>query len=399
MQVFSVSLELPEFEVVKQGFHKDFLQLYVEKITDKERCSYCGFITESVHDWRTKKVRDLPVLGKPLYLIVKVKRFRCHNCGETFSQSFDSIGTNKRQTNRYREHLYNLCIGSTIQDVSRKEKVPYTTLERIFYSVAKEKENKRMEQLEYSLEKNGLVLSIDEIAVRKGHQYETVLMNARTGRVIGMEQHRTFKSTQTLLSAGILTNKHVHTVIIDMWEPYHKAVKSVFPEACIVIDKYHVVQKVTRALDQVRKNLSGVKKARFKLLKSYETLTLSEKLQLDKMIEENLDLTYAYFLKELFRDFYRSPDFDTAVLLLEEWIDLAMSSPFPSFHQVAKTIRKWKAHILQYFLTPYTNGRIEGTNHKIKNIKRRSFGFRNLKRFRLRVFLECTGKTHINKVA
>src|SRR5690606_41795680 len=62
-----------------------------------------------------------------------------------------------------------------------------------------------------------------------------------------------------------------------------------------------------------------------------------------------------------------------------------------SFHQVAKTLEKWKAQILQYFLTPYTNNRIEGTNHKIKNIKRRSFGYRNPERFRLRVFLECTG--------
>ncbi|MED4488743.1 transposase, partial [Aeribacillus pallidus] len=70
-----------------------------------------------------------------------------------------------------------------------------------------------------------------------------------------------------------------------------------------------------------------------------------------------------------------------------------------SFHQVAKTIENWKAQILQYFLTPFTNGRIEGTNHKIKNIKRRAFGFRNLERFRLRVFLECTGKTYKNQVA
>ncbi|MED0652302.1 transposase [Aeribacillus composti] len=55
--------------------------------------------------------------------------------------------------------------------------------------------------------------------------------------------------------------------------------------------------------------------------------------------------------------------------------------------------------MLQYFLTPFTNGRIEGTNHKSKNIKRRAFGFRNLERFRLRVFLECTGKTYKNQVA
>ncbi|WP_145976110.1 transposase family protein, partial [Aeribacillus pallidus] len=105
-----------------------------------------------VHDWRTRKVRDLSVLGKPLFLFVRVYRYRCHNCNEVFSQTFESISPNKHQTNRYREYLYEMCIGSTIQEVSRKEKIPYTTVERIFYSVAKEKEKEHLETLESVLE-------------------------------------------------------------------------------------------------------------------------------------------------------------------------------------------------------------------------------------------------------
>lgn len=398
-KVFSVSLDLPEFEVVKQVFLEDCNLLHVEKNTTEERCSYCGFFSSHVHDWRTRKVRDLSVLGKPLFLFVRVYRYRCHNCNEVFSQTFESISPNKHQTNRYREYLYEMCIGSTIQEVSRKEKIPYTTVERIFYSVAKEKEKEHLETLESVLENNELILSLDEIAVRKGHRYETVLMDTQTGSVLGMEHQRSYHSTQILLAKKILSNKCVHTVVMDMWDPFHKAVKSIFPEACIVIDKYHVVQKVTHALDQVRKKTPGLKKGRFKLLKGSEKLTANEKQQLDEMLKEHSELSYAYFLKELFREIYQVNDYDTADSLLEEWIQLAWSSPFPSFHQVAKTIENWKAQILQYFLTPFTNGRIEGTNHKSKNIKRRAFGFRNLERFRLRVFLECTGKTYKNQVA
>lgn len=397
--MFSVSLDLPEFEVVKQVFLEDCNLLHVEKSTTEEHCSCCGFPASHVHDWRTRKVRDLSVLGKPLYLFVKVNRYRCHNCNAVFSQSFKSIGSNKQQTNRYREYLYEMCNGSTIQDVSRKEKVPYTTVERIFYSIAKEKEMKHLEHLESVLENNKLVLSLDEIAVRKGHRYETVLMDAKTGCVLGMEHQRSYDSTQLLLTKNILSNKFVHTVVIDMWDPFHKAVKSAFPETCIVVYKYHVVQKVTHALDQVRKKFPALKKGRFILLKGTEKLTPYQKQRLDDVLEEHLELSYAYYLKELFRDVYKAPDYDTGESLLEEWIQLAWSSPFPAFHQVAKTVENWKAQILQYFLTPFTNGRIEGTNHKIKNIKRRAFGFRNLERFRLRVFLECTGKTYKNQVA
>ncbi|WP_259674469.1 transposase [Bacillus methanolicus] len=133
-----------------------------------------------------------------------------------------------------------------------------------------------------------------------------------------MEHQRSHVSTQTLLSKEILANKCVQTVVMDMRDPFHKAVKSIFPEACNVIDKYHVVQKVTQALDQVRKKIPRLKKERFKLLKGSEKLTANKKQQLDEMLEERLELSYTYFLKELFWEVYQTPDFDTANSFLEE---------------------------------------------------------------------------------
>lgn len=389
--MFSIPLELPEFEVIKQIFHKDRYLVHVEKKTIEQRCPYCGFVTTSIHDGWTKMVRDMPVFNKPLYLIVKVNRYYCDNCDELFTQTFESIGHKKRQTHRYREYLYERCIGTTIQDVSKKEKIAYSTLERIFYSVAEEKEIEHKKHLENHLENDGLVISLDEVSVKKGHQYETVLMDTCSGSVIGMEPTRSKNSTKVLLTDEVLTDKTVHTVVIDMWEPFQKAALTVYPSACIVVDKYHVVQKVNQALDEVRKNIPGLKKSRFKLLKGMEKLKDDEIEQLNCILEEYPELYDAYFLKETFRDFYRASNYDIAHDLLEEWIDLARNSPLLPFRQVAKTLEKWKAQILQYFLTPYTNNRIEGTNHKIKNIKRRSFGYRNPERFRLRVFLECTG--------
>ena len=181
--------------------------------------------------------------------------------------------------------------------------------------------------------------------------------------------------------------------------PIHKAIQNLFPHAQVIVDKYHVVQKVTQALDQVRKNIPGLKKVRFCLLKSYKNINEKQRIRLNELLEGNECLAYAYYLKELFRDFYQSPDYETAHQLLKEWLQLAWSSPFPAFHHVAKTIEKWRNQILQYFHTPYTNGRTEGTNHKIKNIKRRAYGYRNPQRFRTRVFLECTGKTYNKQIA
>jgi transposase len=266
LKVFSISLELPEFKGVKQVFHQEFFHLYVVKKTTEERYPFCGYMTDHVHDWRTRKVRDLKVLEKPLYLFVRVNRFRCFNCHEVFTQTFDSIQPNKHQTSRYRDYLYEQCLGSSIKSVSEKETVPYTTLERIFYSIAQKKEAEQLDELEQTLGEEDLVLSLDEIAVRKGHRYETVLMDAKTGRVLSMEQNRSYESTQLLLTKNVLSNTSVQTIVVDMWNPFHKAIHAVFPAACVVVDKYHVVQKVTQALPS-EKEVSSSQKGTVRFIK------------------------------------------------------------------------------------------------------------------------------------
>lgn len=393
--MFSVLLELPELEVTKQNISDSYYLLQVQKSATTERCLFCGFPSEKVHDSWTKKVRDLSILNKSLYLLVTVKRYSCDNCGEVFRPHFDSIKLHQRYTDRFLEFVYEQVSNSTVEDARQRLKMSYSTVERIYYSVAKEKASIHKQSIQKIHEdQEDISLSMDEIAVRKGHKYETVLYDADLGAVIGMHQNRDYNSTFNLLSSVELDSKKVKNVVLDMWNPFHKAVHSAFPSAQIVVDKYHVVQKVLRALDQVRMQIPGLKKARFHLLRSYENLKEKHKTRLEEILDNHEDLRYGYFLKELFRDIYRSTDFESANNQLAEWLQLAFDSPFPSFHPVAKTIGKWRQQILQYYKSPYTNGRAEGTNNKIKNIKRRAYGYRNINRFRLRVFLECTGQTY-----
>ncbi|MFK4998357.1 transposase family protein [Bacillus sp. N9] len=121
--MFSVLLELPEFEVVNQETFDTHYLVHIEKNTDEERCTYCGFHSSFVHDKRTRKIRDLSVLNKPLYLIVCIKRYRCQNCDEVFSPSFESVASHQRYTNRFRQFIYEQVLGTTIQDISRKQRL------------------------------------------------------------------------------------------------------------------------------------------------------------------------------------------------------------------------------------------------------------------------------------
>jgi transposase len=127
--------------------------------------------------------------------------------------------------------LYELCEGSTIQEVSRK---PYTILERIYYFIASKKAKERQTWIEVSSQEE-MVLYLDKIAVKKGHQYETVLMDAKAGSVMGVHADRQWDSAINLLSQNVLSKEMVQTVILGMWEPYHKAVRALFPSASITM--------------------------------------------------------------------------------------------------------------------------------------------------------------------
>lgn len=118
LKTLSIPLDLPEFHIINQVIAKDCYVAEVKKDSSTERCPYCGFITQKIHDQRTRTVRDLPIFNKPLYLKVHIKRFRCKNCNEVFTQAFESLNPSQHQTIRFREYLYELCHGSTIQNKS-----------------------------------------------------------------------------------------------------------------------------------------------------------------------------------------------------------------------------------------------------------------------------------------
>ncbi|PEA54954.1 hypothetical protein CON64_09690 [Bacillus pseudomycoides] len=147
---------------------------------------------------------------------MRIKRYRFHNCHEDFSEIYESVSPGYHQTNRLRQYLYQLCVDTTIQHVSTKQNIPYSTLERIFYSVAQEKAVEHQNVINCVSDLDDLTLSLDEISVRKEHQYETVLMDAKLGCVLGIIHKRTCESTEQLLNLRVKSPEAVKTVVVDM---------------------------------------------------------------------------------------------------------------------------------------------------------------------------------------
>jgi transposase len=171
-----------------------------------------------------------------------------------------------------------------------------------------------------------------------------------------------------------------------MWGGFPKVVKEVFPNAKIVIDRFHVMQPVIKELNQVRQKAKiKIKGSRFILLKNKVDLTEEEKVKLENVLKCSKRLRLAYNLKEDFRSIFetcKTPE--EGQKQLKEWLQKAKAV----YGAVLETIRNHLDNICNYFLNRTSSGVMEGLNNRIKLIKRQAYGFLNFLNFRSRL-LAC----------
>jgi len=181
---------------------------------------------------------------------------------------------------------------------------------------------------------------------------------------------------------------------MDMYSTYKSVAKVMFPNATIIIDKYHYVRIVTWAFEKVRieeqKKFSDYRRKYFKssrklLLKNSYNLNDQEYWQVKQMLSVSTKLARAYEIKQAFEEFMKCEDSLTAKRKLADFIMLAQKYDVPEFKAATKTFINWSHEILNSFDYPYTNGYTEGCNNKIKVIKRVAYGMRNFHRFRSRI--------------
>ena len=167
-----------------------------------------------------------------------------------------------------------------------------------------------------------------------------------------------------------------------------------FPQAKIIVDKYHYVRQVSFAIERIRieeqKKLYGqwhkyFKKSKYLILKDTSKLTMDDRIQLDNLFRISEPLRKAYELKQQFELVKASTNRKEAAGRLGKWIYDVQNSGLEELIKVSLTFQRWSKEILNSFEYPYTNGYIEGCNNRIKVLKRVSFGMPRFKRFRGRI--------------
>jgi transposase len=241
-------------------------------------------------------------------------------------------------------------------------------------------------------------IAIEEISIGKGHRYLTVVLDLETGKVVHVGHGKGGDALTDFWKRLRRCGPKIEAVATDMSPAYIDAVSTHLPNAVLVFDRFHVVKLFNDKLSDLRRELyrtvkDGLEKdvlkgARWLLLKRPENLDASrnEHQRLEEALRLNAPLATAYYLKEDLGEFWEQDSQEEAEAFLLDWILQAESTGIRMLHQFARTLRIHAHGLLAYYDYAISTGPLEGTNNKIKTMKRQAYGFRDHQFFILKIY-------------
>jgi transposase len=237
-------------------------------------------------------------------------------------------------------------------------------------------------------------IGVDEIQWQRGHHYLTLVYQIDPGlkRLLWVGRDRKAK---TLLGffrwLGPARTMAIKFVCSDMWKPYLKVIAKKAGQAIHVLDRFHVMSHMNKAIDEVRadearalkmKGLSPIlKHSRWVLLKRPENLSPGQEVRLADLVRYNLRSVRSYLLREDFQGFWEYVSPHWAGEFLKRWCTRTMRSKIEPMKKVARMLRRHHDLLLNWFRAKgqISAGAVEGLNLKVKLTTRKAYGFRTFK--------------------
>jgi transposase len=228
MSGISISPYFPfrRIKIVNQEVNDTASKALMDVVPDRRFqpiCHLCGTASSSVHSWTQREVRDLNLASTQVWLRCEYRKLLCSHCQRISIEDLELFHPYLRVTRRLAAEIYKLCQVMTVTDVARHFQLDWKTVKDI---------DKHYLEAQYGQpDYNGLrILAVDEISIRKGHSYLTVVLDYQTGRVVYVGRHRKAKTLNRFFKQlTAKQRKAIEAVVMDMWDPYIKAVKKNCP--------------------------------------------------------------------------------------------------------------------------------------------------------------------------
>jgi transposase len=227
----------------------DKIIIHLKSITKECECPSCGTMLTKHHGTYTRKVQDLPILGKNVQLHVIIREYDCKSeaCSiKTITESFEGfLSPYARMTQRCIDFVSMLALETSCEGAARicqsmNLKISGDTIIRLL-------------QRQYELQEKltcSTFVGVDDFAFKKRHKYGTIIVDGYTHKTIAILEGRDGKT----LKEWLRENKHVKVVTRDRASAYASAIKEVLPEAMQIADRFHLHQNLLEAVKKVLKS-------------------------------------------------------------------------------------------------------------------------------------------------
>lgn len=354
-------------------------------------CAACGSRNVRPQGAVERSFHTLPIGGKSVTLLAKIPRVACDDCGKTRQVAIGFADPRRTYSKSFGRYVLDLSQHMTIKDVAEHLNVSW--------DVVKDIQKRHLERWYGKPKLKGLrQIAIDEISVGKGHRYVTVVLDLESGAIMHVGEGKGGDALLPFWRRLRAAHAKIEAVATDMSPAYIDAVTTHLPEATLVFDRFHVMKLYNDKLSALRRDLyreltdtmqkDVLKGTRWLLLKRSEHLDPSrrEPERLQDALRLNEPLAIAYYLKDELNEIWEQDDEEAAQWLLMDWIFYAESTGIRVLKQFAKTLRLHAAGILAWYDYPISTGPLEGTNNKIKTMKRQAYGFRDPEFLKLKIY-------------
>ena len=346
---------------------------------------------------KNSKIPLLEQAGTPTLLRLKKRRFQCKSCRRVTVAETSIVEKNCQISNLVRQKVTQLLTEKvSLTDIARRLRVSTSTVYR------------KLDQftLKEHYDKLPAIMSWDEFGFKKG-ELAFVAQNYETNELITILDNRRQTTIRNyFLKYPLKVRQQVQFITMDMSGAYIPLARRLFPNAKIVLDRFHIIQHLGRAFLKTRiaimnqfdkRSLSYralknhwrlfQKDSRKLSLNSFYSKTFRQTLAPHEVVEKTLvfskELTDYYTLYQLLLFHFQEKRVDEFFELIEE----NRSKVNHYFQTVFRTFLRHKQYIQNALETDYSNAKLEATNKLIKDIKRLGFGFRNFINFKKRVFI------------
>ena len=372
-----------------------------------EYCPHCGCINGGFHDiikWNFKrncKIKITKVANYNTILLLDKQRFFCKNCNRTFTASTNVVDFHKQISNDTRlSVILDLMNKGSEKDISIRNNISTNSVNRILDEISNDT----------IVKNNGLlpeVLGIDEFSATKDtiSKLAFIIVDQTNKNIFDINPSRkSLDIKQYFRNYPKKERDKVKYITLDLYQPYYKLMHSLFRNAILIPDRFHIVIQARNALDKTRINLCKKSNPNYKKFKKYWKLLLKDKRDLDKkkkkyqtcFKKEMTQYDIVSYLLNTNEELYETYQIYQSILYS---IDTRNKEIFLSIingknkkiskymKKALKTFRNMKKYILNAFDYEYSNGIVEGTNNLIKQIKHTAYGYRKFKHLKARVML------------